>query len=147
MNEFLKKKIETQKIIDSITHTSTSYRTSKTPVIVGVSIFMVFFIAIALVIFSVSSKSSGIVSKIMAGWQAPSISKFNPFAGSKNEVCWLLMNSSRTKLDSSKFTLRIIDPKANTVLNEFNFLPVMTWKEGFNADARIGDFIQYGYTI
>src|SRR5581483_2389937 len=80
-----------------------------------------------------------------------SLNGYQCYVGSKGPVAWLLYSQNRNKLDSAKFTIKIVDPSIQKVLSEKLDLPVMTWKESFDISKKIGSqFFQVGdiaYTI
>jgi hypothetical protein len=112
--------------------------------IIMISVF-VFIGAIFSIVFS-ATKSSHNDSLSNGYWQDPTTSKFHVFSGSKGPVLWYILEQSGSHLDSSRNTLRIIDPIKNTTLAEFNFIPVMTWSDGFHSGDYIGDFYSFGDT-
>jgi hypothetical protein len=96
-----------------------------------------------------SMKDSGI--DMFSDWQAPSLNGYQCYLGSKGPVAWSIYSQSRNKLDSAKYTIKIVDPSTQKVLTEKLQLPVMTWKESFDVGKQVGSqFFQMGdvaYTI
>jgi hypothetical protein len=88
-------------------------------------------------------KDSGI--DIFSDWQKPSLNGYQCYVGSKGSIVWLMYSQSRNKLDSAKYTIKIIDPVTQKVLSEKLQLPLMTWKESFDVSKKLNSqFFQMG---
>ena len=98
-------------------------------------------------VFSMTSKNHSTADSLSDGyWGDPTTNKFHVFSGSKGPVLWYILEQSSDHLDSAKFSLRIIDPVQNKILSTANFVPDMTWSDGFHSGDLIGDFYSYGDT-
>jgi hypothetical protein len=90
-----------------------------------------------------SMKESGI--DIFSDWQSKSLSGYQCYLGSKGPVAWQIYSQSRNKLDSAKYTIKIVDPATQKVLEEKLQVPVMTWKESFQVEKQVSSqFFQMG---
>lgn len=92
---------------------------------------------VGFVFFTVKDKAMSGFHSIMTGWQAPSLNKYIAFTGSKGAVVWEILELSRTKLDSSKHVLRIINPKTNDILVEKQFGEATSWSDNFNWSKKL----------
>ncbi len=119
-------------------------KAKKVGIIIVLAVFLFLGILFSVIFLSVRSSISDSLAN--SYWGTPSVTKFHVFSGSKGPVLWYILNQSSDHLDSAKYTLRIVNPKNNTTLSEFNIVPVMTWKDGFNSGNFIGDFFAYGDT-
>jgi DNA-directed RNA polymerase subunit RPC12/RpoP len=73
-------------------------------------------------------------------YNAASPNKFYVFTGDKGPVVWFLMNQSSKKLDSSKYSLQLVDPKKNELIKQKHFI-TMTWQESFNFGNYLSEMV------
>lgn len=109
---------------------------SKKSSFIIVSFVFLVIISIGISVFF-SIKNSG--KNVFSHWQSPSIKRYIAFTGSKGPIVWEILEQSSSGLDSSKHTLRIIDPIKNKLLVEKTFGEITTWKENFNYDKKLND--------
>lgn len=103
---------------------------------VGVAVFLNFKNNSALV--------DGIESAF-SEWQKPSLSIYQSFVGSKGPVIWEISSQTRNKLDSAKYSIKIIDPKTKTALATKPVFEPMTWTESFSFGKKLNSqFFQLG---
>lgn len=73
-------------------------------------------------------------------YNAATPNKFYVFTGDKGPVIWMLMNQSSKKLDSSKYTMQLVNPKKNELIKEKHFI-TMTWQESFNFNNYLSEMV------
>lgn len=101
--------------------------------IIGVSFFLA---------NGVNSDSESSPGKVAADdyWNEGNAHKFYIFEGEKGAMCWLLINQSSKHLDSSKYTLQLVDPVKNELVKEHHFIS-MTWNESFNFGNCLSEML------
>jgi hypothetical protein len=79
-------------------------------------------------------------------WNVGSSNKFYIFTGEKGPMCWILINQSSKRLDSSKYTIHLVDPIKNRLIKEKHFI-TMTWKESFNFGNYLSEMIAFNNKV
>ncbi|MBL7921008.1 MAG: hypothetical protein JNJ40_11880 [Bacteroidia bacterium] len=102
-------------------------------VIIVIVVFMFVLIGIgASVFYFVGGKKQIAAVDIFGDWQKPNVDNYNCLVGSKGAVVWLVLKSQTNKLDSVKYTLRLIDPATKKTISETLLDQPKAWKDLFN---------------
>lgn len=100
-----------------------------------------------IVAFSVLKSTGNSSNKniIIDDWQAPTIFTYKVLSGSKGSLIFLVTNQQKTKIDSVRYFLKVINPKTLAVIKTIQLYKTVTWQESFNFEKKVGvRFWQYG---
>lgn len=86
----------------------------------------------ASVFFLTASKKDSPIGNFLGDWQKPNVDNYNCLVGSKGAIVWLVLKSQTNKLDSVKYTLRLIDPVTKKITSEALLDQPKVWKDLFN---------------
>ncbi|MDX2172156.1 MAG: hypothetical protein SFY56_03505 [Bacteroidota bacterium] len=112
-------------------------------------VFVMIGVGVFLGIKKSSSRSSKIAfSKIMDSWNAPNVSRYMAFVGSKGPIIWEIIEETSRKMDSSKHSIRIVDPYNNSIKVNRQYGETTTWRDNINFYEKLDyDFLLVNDTL
>lgn len=118
-------------------------------IVAGIAAFV--FVMIGVGVFLGVKKSASnkkAFSEIMENWNTPNVSRYIAFVGSKGPVIWEIIEETKRKMDSTKHSIRIVDPYNNTIKVNRQYGETTTWRDNINFYEKLDyDFLLINDTL